>query len=93
MARACSSCSAVSTESNSPSTGKVPMPMPASIRRSCSSFSVCSRGEWGRAFQPLEHVSAVAVEAHVASVGCVLRPVDGIDIAHVGHGHRLQAGF
>ncbi len=34
----------------------------------------------------LEHVSAVAVEVHVAPVGGVLRPVEGIDVAHMGHG-------
>ena len=53
MARACSSCSAVSTERDSPSTGKVPIWMPASINRNCSNFSVCSKGEWGSWFQPI----------------------------------------
>ena len=47
MARASSSCSGVSTENWSPSTSRVSMRMPASISRSCSSFSKCSRGEMG----------------------------------------------
>ena len=32
----------------------------------------------------LEHVSAVAVKVHVAPVADVLRPVDGIDVTHMG---------
>ena len=32
----------------------------------------------------LEHVGPVAVEAHVALIGGVLRLVDRVDIAHVG---------
>ena len=32
----------------------------------------------------LEHVGPVAVEAHVAPIGGVLRLVDRVDIAHVG---------
>ena len=59
--------------------------MPASIRRSCSSFSVCSRvSEAGRssagARQPGSRRGPRGPE------GGVLRPVDGIDVAHMGHG-------
>jgi hypothetical protein len=44
------------------------------------------QGGMGQGIPALEHVGAVAVEAHVAPVGGVLRPVNGIDVAHMGYG-------
>jgi hypothetical protein len=72
IARACSSYAALFTAKQSASTLNVVIGIPASTRRSCSSFSSPSSAECGRAAPVLQHIRPVAVDPHMPPDGRAL---------------------